>query len=67
MTSVLGGLDLAATVHAHLAFHRSASGPSVMTVGQLLGWVSSVVLLLVALACAWATVTALRHRPRSGP
>jgi hypothetical protein len=58
---VLGGVDLAATIHAHLHFHRRPGGPEVMSVGQLLGWVTSVGLLAVAVGLL---VTAFRSRPR---
>ena len=46
----LGAADIASwvlTVHAHLTFHRKRNGPSVMPVGQLLGW-SVAILLLIA-------------------
>jgi len=53
--AVLAGLavlDLALTIHAHLTFHRTPGGPTVMPLGQLLGWASSVV-LIVAAACVF--------------
>ncbi len=43
-----GLVDLGLTVHAHDTWHAQAGGPSVMTLGQLLGFVSSVVLLVAA-------------------
>jgi hypothetical protein len=43
----LTALDLALTIHAHLRFHHTRTGPTVMTLGQLLGWTSSAVLLCV--------------------
>jgi hypothetical protein len=45
---VADAIVIALTVHAHLTFHRTAAGPSVMTAGQALGWSFSV-LLFVAL------------------
>ncbi len=48
----LGVLDIvvfALTLHAHLTFHRTPNSPTVMTVGQVLGWLITGV-LLVAIA-----------------
>ena len=44
--SVLTAADLAATIHAHVTWKPSPNGPTVMPLGQLLGWISSTVLLI---------------------
>jgi len=36
---VLDLLVLALTIHANLTFHRTATSPSVMPLGELLGWI----------------------------
>jgi hypothetical protein len=38
-------LDLALTVHTALTWTRTPGGPTVMPAGELLGWVSSAVLI----------------------
>lgn len=60
---VLFVIDLAATIHAHLNFHRTPDGPTVMPLGQLLGWATSAV-LLVAAACVLIGGVNERRRQR---
>ena len=50
--AVIDALAWALTIHAHLTFRRSANGPSVMPVSQLLGWVISVAVLLLLIFCS---------------
>ncbi len=47
--TILFAADLAASVHAYLTWHKSPNGPTVMTLGQLLGFASSATLLVVIL------------------
>jgi hypothetical protein len=47
--AALDALSFALTIHAHLTFHRTGGGPSVMSAGQLIGWLVSVTLLLLLL------------------
>ncbi len=50
--AVLAAVDLLSAIHAHEVWKKSASaegGPSVMTLGQLAGFISSTV--LVAVVC----------------
>lgn len=61
---VAAAVDLALSIHAHLTFHATKGGPSVMTVGQLLGWASTVALLAAATCIA---IGGLNERRRSGP
>lgn len=55
--TALAVLDWALTVHAHLAYHHHAGSPTVMPLGQLLGWISSVGLVVVIILLLVA-----RHR-----
>jgi ethanolamine transporter EutH len=58
----LDALDFAFTIHDHLTYRPGRDGPLVMPIGQLLGWVTSVVLLLILATMA---VNAMRrHRER---
>jgi heme/copper-type cytochrome/quinol oxidase subunit 3 len=52
------------TLHAHFSYHSSgaANSPSVMSVGQLLGWFFTVVLLAAMLAVIAASRQAARYR-----
>lgn len=65
--AALGVLDIvcfALTIHAHLSFHRAPGGPSSMSLGQVVGWVASIVLLvLIALVVCESRLSA-GHRPR---
>lgn len=61
----LGAADVLAwvlTIHAHLTFHRHKNGPTVMTVGQLLGWSLSVLLLIALLVLLLAARADARYR-----
>jgi uncharacterized membrane protein len=44
--AVADAICFALTVHAHLSFHHARGGPTVMSVGQLLGWAISALLLI---------------------
>lgn len=47
---VLDAVSFALTLHAHLTFHRTPNSPSVMTIGQVLGWlITAVLLVMIAL------------------
>ena len=48
IVAVLAGLDLFATIRSHLEWHRVPNGPQVMPLGQLVGWMTSVVLIIAA-------------------
>jgi hypothetical protein len=52
----------ALTVHAHLTFHHHRKGPSVMSVGQLLGWSFSILLLISLLLLLYAARVDARYR-----
>jgi heme/copper-type cytochrome/quinol oxidase subunit 3 len=60
---VLDAVLFALTVHAHLTFHHSsnANQPTTMTVGQLLGWVTSGLLLLALITVAVSSWRASRE------
>jgi hypothetical protein len=60
----LMALDLGLTIHAHVTFRHSRTGPTVMSVGQLLGWASSVVLLCIILIVVIGGRKAARRRSR---
>ncbi len=60
----LGLIDLGLTIHAHLDFHRTPGGPSVMPIGQLLGWATSALLLITA--CLVALGASYDRRYRGG-
>ncbi|HEU5267596.1 MAG TPA: hypothetical protein VFU35_12895, partial [Jatrophihabitans sp.] len=45
--AVVDALAFALTIHAHLTWRRQPGGPTVMPLGQLLGWIISVGLLLI--------------------
>jgi hypothetical protein len=63
--AVLGIADLLAwilTLRAHFDFHHSHNGPTVMTIGQLLGWFVSVVLLVLIAVILLETRRARRRR-----
>lgn len=47
--AVLDAVTLALTIHANLTFHRTANSPSVMTIGQALGWIIFGVLFVMIL------------------
>ena len=61
----LGLLDLlvfALTLHAHTTYRRTATGPSVMPVGQLLGWAASAVLFALVILVILGARRAARDR-----
>ena len=63
---VLTAADLAATIHAQVTWKPRPNGPTVMPVGQLLGWVSSIVLLIaVGVILITGLKSALRSRCRA--
>ena len=55
------------TVHAHLTFHRTKTGPSVMPVGQLLGWAFSVLLLVALVVLLLAVRADVKYRRAAAP
>ena len=59
--AVVDALAFGLTIHAHLTYHHSHDGPSVMPLGQLLGWILSVALLLVLI------LVVLESRPPRPP
>jgi len=61
---VFGLLDLALTSHAHANWHSKPGGPSVLPIGQLLGFASSVVLLVAAVLLVVGGVRSVRNRRR---
>jgi hypothetical protein len=62
--SVLSAIDLAATIHAHLTWKRTAGGPTVMPLGQLLGWVSSTLLVIAVVLAVITGIASTRRRRR---
>ena len=60
--ALLDILCFALTVHAHLNYHRSHGGPTVMPLSQLLGWIISVGLLFVIAVVIFAVAQAERMR-----
>ena len=44
---LLAVVDWALTVHAHLTYHHHAGGPTIMPLGQLLGWITSIGLVII--------------------
>jgi hypothetical protein len=65
--AVLVAADLLAwilTLRAHFDFHHSRNGPSVMTIGQLLGWFFSVVLLVLIVVVLLEGRRGRRRSPR---
>lgn len=56
-------VDLALTLDAHFSWRRSVNGPTVMPLGQLLGWASTVVLIALAGILITAWVRQNRVRP----
>jgi hypothetical protein len=61
---VADAVALGLTIHTHLDYHPSGGSPSVMTLGQLLGWLVSVVLLLILVTMIAAQLRAGRERRR---
>jgi hypothetical protein len=59
--AVADALAFALTIHAHLTYHHAANGPTVMPLGQLLGWIISVGLLLILI------LVVLESRPPRPP
>ena len=45
--ALLAIVDWALTIHAHLTYHHHPGGPTIMPLGQLLGWVTSIGLVVV--------------------
>jgi hypothetical protein len=60
--SALAAVDLAGTVHAHLTWKRTAGGPTVMPLGQLLGWVSSTLLVIAVVLAVITGISDTRQR-----
>jgi hypothetical protein len=58
----LSAIDLAATIHAHLTWKRTAGGPTVMPLGQLLGWVSSTLLVIAVVLALITGISSRRQR-----
>ncbi|UQX88617.1 hypothetical protein M6D93_01120 [Jatrophihabitans telluris] len=59
--TVLAVADLLLTIHAHESFRHHANGPSVMSIGQLLGWATTVVLFVIAVLIALGARNAKRR------
>jgi len=57
---LLAIVDWALTIHAHLTYHHHPGGPTIMPLGQLLGWVTSIGLVAVIVILLIA-----RHRQRT--
>lgn len=61
---LIGAGDLALAIHSRATWHPTTDSPSVMTLGQLLGFVTGTVLLLLAVLVAVNTVRTTRRRRR---
>ncbi len=63
--AVLDAIAIASALHAHDDFHPGggSSQPSVMTLGQALGWFASVVLTFVLVAVVSSMIRARNRRP----
>ena len=67
--AVLGLADILAfalTIHSHLTYHAAPNGPTVMTIGQLLGWIISVALLIIVGLIILGARQAERYRRLEG-
>lgn len=61
--AALFALDLGASIDSFANWHKSPTGPSVMTLSQLAGFITSTVLFLILILVATAAVRAsLRAR-----
>ena len=58
--AVLGLIDLAATINAHLNWHGGPDAPAVLPLNQLLGWITSISLLIVAILIVIASINNAR-------
>jgi uncharacterized membrane protein len=63
--AVLAAIDLAATIHAHATWKRSSTGPSVTSLGQVLGFVTSFGLLVLLVLLIVGGVRSARRRRNS--
>lgn len=61
---IADAVALVLTIRTHLDYHPSDGGPTVMTLGQLLGWLVSVVLLVIVVTMIAAQLRAWRERRR---
>jgi hypothetical protein len=57
----------ALTINAHLSFHRSKNSPSVMPVGQLLGWSFSILLLIALVLLLLGARADAKYRRANAP
>jgi heme/copper-type cytochrome/quinol oxidase subunit 3 len=63
---VADAVAFALTIHTHLTYRSGGAGgaPTVMTLGEMLGWIISVSLLLVLGGLMWARLGKWRQRRR---
>ena len=54
---LLAVVDWALTIHAHLTYRHHSGGPTIMPLGQLLGWITSIGLVIII-----ALLLIARHR-----
>jgi hypothetical protein len=62
--AVADALAFALTIHAHLTFRHASNGPTVMPLGQLIGWILSVGLLLILILVVLESRPPRPPRPR---
>lgn len=69
IVGVLGLIDIAIfalTIHAHLSFHRKPGGPTVMPLGQLMGWFLGFLILFVIAVILFAARASERYKAEQG-
>lgn len=62
---ILGLIDIlvfALTIHAHMSFHRKPGGPTVMPLGQLMGWFIGFFLLFAIVVILFAARTSEKYK-----
>jgi uncharacterized membrane protein len=59
---VLAAVDLGLTIHAHETWKQSPNGPSTASLGQVLGWVTSVGLIVVFVLLAIGARRSVKRR-----
>ncbi len=67
LVAVLFVVDLVNTISTHNTYHHQANGPSVMPIGELLGWVTSAGLFVVLLLLVIGQVKAVRRHRQGLP
>jgi hypothetical protein len=65
--AVAAAVDLAVTIHATVTYAPKPGQPSVATAGQLLGWLTSALLVTALILTAIGVRRAVRHPDRRPP